>query len=97
MAPRTVAAVVGLAFFLAGLVIMLMPLSVDSPTGLTIPCGNSLGLGFDEAFVEKTDPAFVGICDRLRGERLTWAGPVAGSGAILLAGAVISGRRRSTA
>jgi hypothetical protein len=97
MAPRTVAAVVGLAFFLAGLVIMFLPLSVDSPTGLTISCGSSIGLGFDEAVVEKTDAAFVGICSRLRGERLTWAGPVAGLGAVFLVGAMLTGRRRSTA
>jgi len=97
MAPRTVAAVVGLAFLVAGLFITLMPLSVDSPTGLTISCGNSLGLGFDEAFVEKTDSAFVGICDRLRGERLTWGSPVVALGAVLVAGAAISGRRRSAA
>ncbi|MFT7837351.1 hypothetical protein Q5530_14480 [Saccharothrix sp. BKS2] len=40
--------------------------------------------------------AFVGICDRLRAERLAWAAPVAVVGVLLgVGGAVV--RRRSSA
>jgi hypothetical protein len=89
MSPRTVTAVVGVAFFLAGLLIMLLPLSTDSPSGLTVACGNSVGMGFDEIAVEAEGVAFVEICGRLRMERLAWAAPVAVLGALFVVGSIV--------
>ena len=97
MAPRTVTLVIGLAFLLSGLLVMLVPMSPDTPGGSPISCGNALGIGFDAKEVEKIDPAFVGICGRLRSERMGWALPMAiGGGAVLAVGTLI-GRRRSRA
>ncbi|WP_309112964.1 hypothetical protein [Saccharothrix sp.] len=96
MSPKTVAAVVGVAFFLAGLLIMLLPLSTDAPSGIAVPCGNSLGMGFDEVAAEAEGGALVEICSRLRVERLAWAAPVTVLGALLVVGAVVV-RRRSAA
>lgn len=89
--------VVGLAFLLSGLLIMLLPMSAEAPSGSFVACGNSLGMGFDALDVEKRDPAFVGICARLRSERLAWAAPVAILGGALLAAGGLIGRRRSAA
>jgi hypothetical protein len=97
MAPRTVTMVVGLAFLLSGLLIMLLPMSSEAPSGSIVACGNSLGMGFDAVEVERRDPAFVDICGRLRGERMAWAAPVAILGGALLAVGGWIGRRRSTA
>jgi len=96
MSPRVVTAVVGVAFFLAGLLIVLLPLSTDSPSGLAVPCGNSAGMGFDEVAVEAEGAAFVEICGRLRRERLAWAAPVAVVGVLLVIGGLVA-RRRSSA
>ncbi|MBB5808422.1 hypothetical protein F4560_008190 [Saccharothrix ecbatanensis] len=96
MTPRTVTAVIGAAFFLAGLLIMVLPLSTDSPSGIPVACGNSLGVGFDEIAVEADGAAFVEICGRLRVERLAWAAPVAVVGVLLLVGSIVV-RRRSSA
>ncbi|MCE6997751.1 hypothetical protein LZG04_23540 [Saccharothrix sp. S26] len=95
MSPRTVAAVVGVAFFLAGLLIMLLPLSADSPEGVAVPCGNSVGMGFDEVTVEAEGAAFVEICGRLRMERLAWAAPVTVVGLLCVAASVVVRRRSS--
>ncbi|MEU4739603.1 hypothetical protein AB0G02_03935 [Actinosynnema sp. NPDC023658] len=95
MSPRVVTAVVGVAFFLAGMLIMLLPLSADSPSGIGVACGNSVGVGFDQAAVEAEGAAFVRICDRLRRERLVWAAPVTAVGAVLVVGA-LEARRRSS-
>ncbi|WP_433269986.1 hypothetical protein ACQPZF_08520 [Actinosynnema sp. CS-041913] len=95
MSPRTVAVVVGVAFFLAGLLIMLLPLAADSPSGFAVSCGNSVGMGFDEVAVEAEGPALVGICERLQRERLTWAAPVTVVGLLLVVGGVIARRRSS--
>lgn len=96
MSPKTVAAVVGVAFFLAGLLIMLLPLSTDSPSGIAVSCGNSVGMAFDEVAVEAEGGALVEICSRLRVERLAWAAPVTVLGALFVAGAAVV-RRRSSA
>ncbi|NUT52963.1 MAG: hypothetical protein HOV94_37600 [Saccharothrix sp.] len=93
MSPRAVTAVVGVAFFLAGLLIMVLPLSTDSPTGVAVACGNSVGMGFDEVVVEAEGPAFVRICARLRAERLTWAAPVTAVGLLLVLGSAVVRRR----
>jgi hypothetical protein len=95
MAPRTVTMVIGLAFLLAGLLIMFLPMSSDTPGGSPVSCGNALGIGFDEIAVEKIDPTFVGICGRLRNERMGWALPMAIGGGVLLAVGGLVGRRRS--
>ncbi|MFI9813739.1 hypothetical protein [Saccharothrix variisporea] len=94
MSPKTVAAVVGVAFFLAGLLIMLLPLATDSPSGITVSCGNSVGMGYDEVAVEAESGALVEICSRLRLERLAWAAPVTVLGGLLVVGAVIVRKRR---
>ncbi|KOX20225.1 hypothetical protein ADK67_30630 [Saccharothrix sp. NRRL B-16348] len=96
MSPRAVTAVVGVAFFLAGLLIMLLPLSTDSPSGFSVACGNSVGMGFDPVAVEAEGAAFVEICGRLRLERLAWAAPVCVLGALLVVGSIVV-RRRSSA
>lgn len=96
MSPRVVAAVVGVAFFLAGLLIMLLPLSTDSPAGVAVACGNSVGMGFDEVAVEAEGAAFLEICGRLRMERLAWAVPVVVVGALLVVGSIVV-RRESSA
>lgn len=96
MSPRAVTAVVGVAFFLAGLLIMLLPLSTDSPSGFSVACGNSVGMGFDRVAVEAEGAAFVEICGRLRLERLAWAAPVTVVGLLCVAGSVVV-RRRSSA
>ncbi|MBB5959849.1 hypothetical protein FHS29_006471 [Saccharothrix tamanrassetensis] len=93
MSPRTVAAVVGVAFFLAGLLIMLLPLTADSPSGLAVPCGNSVGMGFDEVSAEAEGAALVGICERLREVRLAWAVPVTAVGVLLVVGSSVRRRR----
>lgn len=93
MSPRAVTAVVGVAFFLAGLLIMVLPLSTDSPSGLAVACGNSVGMGFDEIAVEAEGAAFVEICGRLRMERLAWAAPVAVLGALFVVGSIVVRRR----
>lgn len=89
--------VIGLAFLLSGLLIMLVPMSSDTPGGSPVSCGNALGIGFDAKGVEKIDPAFVGICGRLRSERMGWALPMAIGGAVVLAAGGLIGRRRSRA
>ncbi len=96
MSPRTVTAVVGVAFFLAGLLIMLLPLSTDTPEGVSIACGNSVGMGFDQVVVEAEGAAFVEICGRLRMERLAWAAPVVVVGMLCVAGTMVV-RRKSSA
>ncbi|WP_461119839.1 hypothetical protein [Saccharothrix stipae] len=96
MSPRAVTAVVGVAFFLAGLLIMLLPLSTDSPVGVPISCGNSLAMGFDALAVEAEGAAFVEICGRLRMERLAWAAPVCVVGVLLVAGSIVVRRRSSS-
>lgn len=96
MSPRAVTVVVGVAFFLAGLLIMLLPLSTDSPAGVPVPCGNSVGMGFDAVAVEAEGAAFVEICGRLRMERLAWAAPVAVLGVLLVVGSVVVRRKSST-
>lgn len=95
MSPRTVIAVVGAAFFLAGLLIMLLPLSADSPEGVAVSCGNSVGMGYDAVVVEAEGPAFVEICGRLRMERLAWAAPVIVVGLLCLAGTMVARRKSS--
>jgi hypothetical protein len=94
MAPRTVTMVIGLAFLLSGLLIMLVPMSSDTPGGSPVSCGNALGIGFDEIEVEKIDPTFVGICGRQRSERMRWALPMAIGGGVLLVAGGFVGRRR---
>ncbi|MFI9006382.1 hypothetical protein ACIGNX_03980 [Actinosynnema sp. NPDC053489] len=96
MSPRTVAAVVGAAFALAGLLIALLPLSVDTPSGVAVACGNSAGMGYDRVAVEAEGGAYVEICGRLRAERLAWAAPVTAVGLVCLAGSLPARRRSST-
>ncbi|WP_033437249.1 hypothetical protein [Saccharothrix sp. NRRL B-16314] len=96
MSPRAVTAVIGAAFVLAGLLIMVLPLATDSPSGVPIACGNSVGMGFDEIAVEAEGAAFVEICGRLRVERLVWAAPVTVLGVLLLVGSIVARRRSSS-
>ncbi|WP_285753754.1 hypothetical protein [Lentzea sp. NBRC 105346] len=95
MSPRTVTVVIGLAFFLAGVAILLVTLGIEAPNGTIIPCGNSLGLGFDRLTASTLSPAYVDICATLRERRLVWAAPIASVGVLLLLGATVV-RRRST-
>lgn len=95
MSPRVVAAVVGVAFLLAGLLIMLLPLRTSGPSGIPVSCGNSVGMAYDAVAVEAEGAAFVEICSRSRVERLAWAAPVTAVGALLLAGAAVARRRRT--
>ena len=95
MSPKVVAAVVGVAFLLAGLLIMLLPLRTSGPSGIPVSCGNSVGMAYDEVAVAAEGTAFVEICSRLRAERLAWAAPVAAVGVLLLAGAAAARRRRT--
>jgi hypothetical protein len=97
MAPRTVTMVIGLAFLLSGLLIMLLPMTLDTPAGSPVSCGDALGIGFDEKEVETIDQTFVGICERLRNERMGWALPMAIGGGVVLAASGLIGRRRSRA
>ena len=92
MSVRTFAVVVGLAFLLGGGAILLVMLAVDAPSGSLIPCGNGLGLGFDEPAAAAVSPAYVDICADLRHRRLLWALPVIGVGALLLIGSLVSTR-----
>ena len=95
MSPRTVTVVIGLAFFLAGVAILLVTLGIEAPNGTIIPCGNSLGLGFDELKAATQSPAYVDICATLRERRLVWALPIASAGVLLLLGATVTNRRPS--
>lgn len=85
--------VVGLAFLLCGAVIMMLPLEPNAPSGSSVSCGNSLGMGFDAFDVDKRDQAFVAICKRLRSERRGWGVPALAGGMVLLAAGGIRGRR----
>ena len=93
MSVRTFAVVVGLAFLLGGAAILFVMLAVEAPSGSLIPCGNSLGLGFDEPAASAVSPAYVDICADLRHRRLLWALPVIGVGALLLLGSLVSSRK----
>ncbi|MEU5695695.1 hypothetical protein [Actinosynnema sp. NPDC020468] len=90
MTPRLVAAVVGVAFLVAGLLIVLLPLHTGTPLGFDFSCGNGLGLGYDPVDAQAQGAGLPAICSRLRAERLTWAAPVAGFGAlVVVAGALL--------
>ncbi|SDP62270.1 hypothetical protein [Lentzea jiangxiensis] len=93
MSVRTFAVVVGLAFLLGGGAILFVALAVEAPSGSLIPCGNALGIGFDEPAASAVSPAFVDICADLRHRRLLWGAPVAGLGALLLLGSSVGARR----
>ncbi len=93
MSVRTFAVVVGLAFLLGGGAILLVMLAVEAPSGSLIPCGNSLGIGFEEPAVSAAGPAYVDICADLRHRRLLWALPVIGVGVVLLIGSLLSSRK----
>ena len=93
MSVRTFAFVVGLAFLLGGAAILFVMLAVEAPSGSLIPCGNSLGLGFDEPAASAVSPAYVDICADLRHRRLLWALPMAAVGALLLIGSLVGSRR----
>lgn len=90
MSVRTFAVVVGLAFLLGGGAILFVMLAVEAPSGALIPCGNSLGLGFDEPAASAVSPAYVDICADLRERRLLWGAPVFGLGALLLIGSLVA-------
>ncbi|MDX8146396.1 hypothetical protein SK854_30080 [Lentzea sp. BCCO 10_0061] len=93
MSVRTFAFVVGLAFLLGGGAILFVTLAVEAPSGSLIPCGNSLGLGFDEPAASAVSPAYVDICADLRHRRLLWALPMAAVGVLLLIGSLVGSRR----
>ncbi|MEV6717296.1 hypothetical protein AB0M48_35295 [Lentzea sp. NPDC051208] len=93
MSVRTFAVVVGLAFLLGGGAILLVMLAVEAPSGALVPCGNSLGIGFEEPVASAAGPAYVDICADLRHRRLLWGLPVTGLGAVLLIGSVVGSRR----
>ncbi|MCX2954862.1 hypothetical protein [Lentzea sp. NEAU-D7] len=93
MSVRTFAVVVGLAFLLGGGAILFVMLAVEAPSGALIPCGNSLGLGFDEPVASAAGPAYVDICADLRQRRMLWGLPVIGLGALLLIGSLVGARR----
>lgn len=93
MSVRTFAVVVGLAFLLGGGAILFVMLAVEAPSGALIPCGNGLGMGFDEPGAAAVSPAYVDICADLRHRRLLWALPVIGVGVVLLIGSLVSSRK----
>ena len=93
MSVRTFAVVVGLAFLLGGGAILLVMLAVEAPSGALVPCGNSLGIGFEEPVASAAGPAYVDICAELRHRRLLWGLPVIGLGAVLLIGSLVGSRR----
>jgi hypothetical protein len=92
MSVRTFAVVVGLAFLLGGGAILFVTLAVEAPNGALIPCGNGLGLGFDQTAAAAVSPAYVDICADLRHRRLLWALPVIGVGVLLLIGSLVASR-----
>ncbi len=92
MSVRTFAVVVGLAFLIGGGAILFVMLAVEAPSGSLIPCGNSLGLGFDEPAASAVSPAYVDICADLRHRRLLWGLPVSGLGLVLLIGSFVGAR-----
>lgn len=92
MSVRTFAVVVGLAFLLGGGAILLVMLAVEAPSGTLIPCGNGLGLGFDEPAASAVSPAYVDICADLRHRRLLWSLPLIGFGVLLLIGSLVASR-----
>jgi hypothetical protein len=92
MSVRTFAVVVGLAFLLGGGAILFVMLAVEAPSGTLIPCGNGLGIGFDEVAAAAVSPAYVDICADLRQRRLLWALPVIGVGVLLLIGSLVGSR-----
>lgn len=93
MPPGQHLTAVAAAFVLSGLLIMLLPLSTSGPTGLDVPCGNSLRAGFDEIDASAQSAALPEVCARLRAERLAWASPIAVLGAAGLVGALLMRRR----
>ncbi|KAA2264333.1 hypothetical protein F0L68_07900 [Solihabitans fulvus] len=88
MTPRLVAGLVGVAFALAGLAILLLPVAVSSAEGAALSCGNAFGWGSQERATGVASVRFPGQCAQARDTRRTWALPVAGFGALLLVGAV---------
>jgi hypothetical protein len=96
MSVRTFAVVVGLAFLLGGGAILFVMLAVQAPTGSLIPCGNGLGIGFDEPAVSAAGPAYVDICADLRQRRLLWGLSVLAVGVVLLLVASLAGSHRAT-
>lgn len=92
MSVRTLAVVVGLAFLLGGGAILFVTLAVEAPSGSLIPCGNGLGLGFDELAASAVSPAYVDICADLRHRRLLWSLPLIGFGVLLLIGSLVASR-----
>jgi hypothetical protein len=92
MSVRTFALVVGLAFLLGGGAILFVMLAVEAPSGSLIPCGNGLGIGFDEPSASAVSPAYVDICADLRHRRLLWSLPLIGLGVLLLIGSLVASR-----
>lgn len=92
MSVRTFAVVVGLAFLLGGGAILFVTLAVEAPSGALIPCGNSLGIGFDEPAAAAVSPAYVDICGDLRHKRLLWGLPMAGVGLLLIVASMLGSR-----
>ncbi|GAA3876641.1 hypothetical protein GCM10022243_46890 [Saccharothrix violaceirubra] len=76
MSARVVSAVVGGAFVLAGLLILLLPIEARSPGGIAVACGNAWGAGFDDVALEAQGVALPEVCARLRERRYGWGLPV---------------------
>jgi hypothetical protein len=103
---RRLALVLGAIILVAGVIGLLMPVSVSDSDGRSVGCGNALvadkagaqaatndgvgGVPILNQIVPHTD--FVALCDSAVGSRRSWAIPVAVVGALVLVGSAFLGR-----
>ena len=99
----------GAALFVAGVIAMLIPVSISESDGNSIGCGNALVEDLDGArsankssiagvpvlneIVPHTD--FVAQCESAVSSRRTWSIPLAVVGILVGAGSFVTGRSRS--
>jgi hypothetical protein len=104
---RPLILLVGAILLIAGVVGLLMPVSIPGPDGGSIGCGNAVvadlsaarqadstniaNLPILEQFIPHTD--YVTQCESALSQRRTWAIPVAVIGLVVIAGAFFVGSR----